>query len=109
MRFTRFEDDLRKRLRDREFAVHYLEAALEESVEEFLYAIREVASAQEGGLRGVAERAGVGRESMYKSLSKTGNPQFRAVESILGAMGLALCVTTADASAERGDEVCAAG
>jgi len=99
MRLHKFEDDLYEKLRDPEFVIAYLEAAKEDSLDEFLFALREVASAQECGIKAVAERSGVGRESMYKSLSRTGNPSVRYLDSVLRAMGLELSVTKARTSA----------
>lgn len=93
MRLRRFDDALYEKLRDRDYAAAYLDAAKEDGMEEFLSALRDVACAQEGGIRVVAERTGLGRESMYKSLSKKGNPSIRYVNEILDAIGLQLCVT----------------
>jgi probable addiction module antidote protein len=93
MRLRRFEDHLQEKLRDPEYAAVYLEASMADSIEEFLYALREVASAQEGGLQHVAEQAKLGRESMYKSLSKQGNPRIKTLESILDAVGLQISVS----------------
>lgn len=93
MRLHKFEDDLYEQLRDPEFAVAYLDAAKEDGLDEFLFALREVASAQEGGIKAVAERSGVGRESLYKALSKKGNPSMKYVDNVLDAMGLQLHIT----------------
>jgi probable addiction module antidote protein len=102
MRLRKFEDHLHERLRDPEYAVEYLGAAKEDGLDEFLYALKEIAAAQEGGITRVAEEAGLGRESMYKTLSKRGNPHLKTVESILAAMGMRLCVTRADDQASCG-------
>lgn len=101
MRSKRFEDHLCEKLRDREYALAYLEAAREDGIEEFLYAVREVASAQEGGFTRVAEQAGLGRASLYKSLSKRGNPQIKTLDSILGAMGMRFCIARSNTPASR--------
>ncbi len=93
MRLGKFDDHLYERLRDPEYAVAYLEAAMEDGIEEFLYALREIACAQEGGIQHVAEQAKLGRESMYKSLSKRGNPRIKTLDSILNAVGFQLCIT----------------
>ena len=93
MKSQKFEDHLNEKLSDMEFALHYLEAAREDGLDEFLYAIRDVAAAQEGGFKGVAERAGVGRSSMYKSLSRKANPGVKTIDSILSTMGLRISVT----------------
>jgi probable addiction module antidote protein len=42
------------------------------------------------GMAGVAERAGLSRESLYRSLSAGGNPEFATVLRVFGALGLRL-------------------
>lgn len=70
----------------------FLTAALEENDQEFFQkALGEVAKAR--GMAQVAERAGVGRESLYKSLSAEGNPRFSTVVDVLDALGFKLVVT----------------
>ena len=68
-------------LKDHDEAVAYLNAALEESLKGdaesqhlFLTALRNVAEAQ-GGIGNLAKKAGIGRESLYKTLSEKGNPE----------------------------------
>lgn len=71
----------------------FLSAALEENDPEFFQkALGEVAKAR-GGMTSVAERAGVGRESLYKSLSADGNPRFGTIMDVLDALGFKLTVT----------------
>ena len=82
---------------DREFAVAYLQLALEslDNPEErggALLSIRAVAEAY-GGLGAVAAQAGVSRESLYRSLSPKGNPTLKSLIAILKPMGLRLTVT----------------
>lgn len=70
----------------------FLTAALEENDPEFFQkALGEAAKAR--GMAQVAERAGVGRESLYKSLSAEGNPRFSTVVDVLDALGFKLVVT----------------
>src|SRR5580698_6286494 len=45
------------------------------------------------GMSQIARDAGVGRESLYKALSGTGNPEFATVIRVLHALGLHLTVT----------------
>ena len=93
MKSRKFGDHLHEMLQDSEFAVVYVQATLEASgVEEFLYALREVAMAQ-SGVRKVAEESQRGRESLYKSLSKQGNPRIRTLDDIPHALGMRLAVT----------------
>jgi probable addiction module antidote protein len=62
--------------RDPEFAAEYLKAALEDEDEPqvLLIALRHLAEAK-GGLAKVAKAAGIERESLYRALSKRGNPR----------------------------------
>ncbi|OGR37183.1 MAG: putative addiction module antidote protein [Desulfovibrionales bacterium GWA2_65_9] len=76
---------------DPAFAAEYLRAALEESLDEpsvLLTALRRVAEAH--GMQRVAERAGVNRESLYRSLSPRGNPTVKTLAAVLKAVGLRL-------------------
>lgn len=64
-------------------AIAYLNAAAETGDPTLLQvAIGDVAKA-----RGVAKEAGVGRESLYKSLGKEGNPSFRTIVKVVNALG----------------------
>ena len=83
-----FED-----LRDPEFAAGYLEdMLLENDFDSFLIAVRNVAKAN-GGMSRLSEITELGRESMYKTLSESGNPQFITLQSILKGIGLRFSVT----------------
>lgn len=43
----------------------------------------------------IAEAAGVGRESLYKSLSKDGNPSFQTIVKVVQALGGRLTIQAA--------------
>ena len=43
----------------------------------------------------VAQETGLGRESLYKSLSAEGNPEFATVLKVVSALGLRLQATAA--------------
>ncbi len=43
----------------------------------------------------VAQETGLGRESLYKSLSSNGNPEFATVLKVVHSLGLQLRVTSA--------------
>jgi probable addiction module antidote protein len=47
----------------------------------------------------VAEKAHLGRESLYKMLSQRGNPEFRSVTALLYSLGLKLTVEPEDKAA----------
>ncbi len=67
----------------------YLEAALEDGDSAVIAtALGDIARAQ--GMTQVAREAGLGRESLYKALSATGNPEFATVLKVIDALGLKL-------------------
>jgi len=72
----------------------YLEAALEDG-DPALVAAALGDIARSIGMSGVAKRTGLGRESLYKSLSPEGNPEIATVLKVLKALGLRLRATTA--------------
>ncbi len=81
---------------DRELAVEYLRAAMEslddpEDRAAGLLALRTVAEAY-GGLGAVAAEAGISRESLYRTLSPTGNPTLKTLLAVLKTVGLRLSV-----------------
>jgi probable addiction module antidote protein len=67
-------------------AAAFLNAALEDSVEMFLVALKKVAQAHQ--IAKVAKEAGVKRETMYRSFSGTGNPTIETLTSVLSALEL---------------------
>lgn len=93
-----YQETLIERLKDRDYAVAYLNAAIEEnkkgdceSQQLFLNALKNVAEAQ-GSMGDLAKRAHIRRESLYRMLSSNGNPEFCSLTSILHAMGFYLNV-----------------
>lgn len=88
MKTRDFNETFAYELRDPEFAAGYLRACLQhEGFETFLTGLKNVAQAN-GGMTKLAEETSLGRESLYKTLSAQGNPEFRTLESILGALGM---------------------
>ena len=82
-----------KHLRDPEVAVEYLNEAIESGDKAvILMALRNIAEAQPDGIAGLATRADLGRESMYKMLSGSGNPKLDSVVRLLHGLGLRLRV-----------------
>jgi probable addiction module antidote protein len=93
------ESSLYNDLKDPEFAAAYLEDVLQEgSLNAFLIALRSVADAN-GGVGQLAKATELGRESMYKTLSEEGNPQFVTIHSILKALGLKISITPSEQDA----------
>lgn len=93
-RTKNYEDSLLDALKDPVEAVAYLNTHLEDkgddSEELFLMALRDVAKAH--GFSKIAEISCLGRESLYKALSKRGNPRLRTVSRLLDAMGLKMSI-----------------
>jgi len=87
-----YQEDLIESLKDPCEAAAYLNAAIEEGDRAvFLLALRNVAEAR-GGMTALAEKANLGRESLYKMLSKKGNPEIKSLYKLLHAMGLRLAI-----------------
>ena len=81
-------------LQDPEEAAAYLNAALEDESEGgseiFLLALRDVAKAHSMGR--IAQDTRLSRESLYRTLSRKGNPRFSTLEAVLESLGLKLTV-----------------
>ena len=79
----------------------YLNVALEEgSLSLIMATLGDIARARRMAI--VAEETGLGRESLYKSLSADGNPEFATVLKVVRALGLRLRATAAPgATSER--------
>jgi probable addiction module antidote protein len=70
---------------------HYLEAVFEDGDPTLVAAaLGDVARAK--GMSEIAQAAGLGRESLYKALSREGNPEFATVLKVMRALGLKLKV-----------------
>ncbi len=86
-RTTRF--DAAEYLDSEERQVAYITAALETGDADFVRdALGLVARAR--GMGEVAKTAGLNRESLYKALGETGNPEFTTVMRVVRALGLKL-------------------
>ena len=82
-----FEDDLLERLKDPEYAVVYIESALEENDPDFLQvALGDVIKAH--GVSKVSEITGLTRQAIYHIVSKNGNPSIRNINKLLNSVGL---------------------
>jgi probable addiction module antidote protein len=67
----------------------YLEAALEENDPKLIAAaLGDIARAK--GMTQLAQKTGLGRESLYKALSAEGNPELSTVLKVMEALGLKL-------------------
>jgi probable addiction module antidote protein len=93
-----YRDSLLAALADPMEASAYLNAAIEDSPEAFLKALKNVAQSRQ--MAKVAKDAGIQRETLYRSFSEQGNPTFETLSSVLGALGMRLMVA---ADAKTGD------
>jgi probable addiction module antidote protein len=84
--------DAAEHLESEQDMVAYLEAALEENDAALVAAVLgDIARAK--GMTEVARETGLGRESLYKALSRDGNPEFATVLKVVRALGLRLHAT----------------
>jgi probable addiction module antidote protein len=88
-RFTRF--DAAEFLKTPEEMAAYLDACFEEDAGDDVLiraALNDIARAK--GMTQIARDAGLGRESLYKALSSSGNPEFATIMKVMKALGLRL-------------------
>lgn len=75
-----------------EALVEYLNAALEEEDPKyFAKALGNVARAK--GMTSISESTGLGRKSLYRSLSDEGNPRIETLFKVLAALNVRLAIT----------------
>ena len=90
-----YRDALMESLHDPEEAAHYLNASFEDADPRvFLLALRDVADAH-GGIGAVSRGSQLNRESLYRMLSRSGNPSLGSLAAVLSAVGLRLSVQPA--------------
>ena|SRR5580704_7738882 len=78
-------------LKTAEDIANYLEAVFEDGDPSLVAAaLGDIARAK--GMTKIAKAAGLGRESLYKALSRDGNPELATVLKVIRALGLKLKV-----------------
>jgi probable addiction module antidote protein len=98
MRLKNYKTGLIKRLRNPEYAAEYLAQALaDKDGTTFLIALKDVVEAG-GGMGSLAGRVGLKRPSLYKILSKRGNPTLATLQEILQPLGLRVSVALDEAA-----------
>lgn len=86
--------DVTEHLETNEDRVAYLDAALEDGDPSLIVAVLgDIARAK--GMTLIARDTGLGRESLYKALSPTGNPEFATILKVVRALGLQFYVQVA--------------
>ncbi|MDJ0843059.1 MAG: putative addiction module antidote protein [Crocosphaera sp.] len=92
MKLKSMQESLNNDLQDPEYVALYLNDTLNEgSPEEFYLALRNVIKANQG-MSQIAAETELGRESLYKALSDSGNPQFSTINKIISALGLQISI-----------------
>ena len=81
-----FEWDMAENINTKEEVYAYLQGALEENDTEALFDVLG-AIARSKGMMMIAKELGLSRESLYKSLSASGNPSFATVLNVLDLLG----------------------
>ena len=81
-----YRESLLEDLQSPKEAAQYLNAAMEDSPEMFLIALKDVAEARD--IPKVAAEAGVARETVYRMLRRSGNPRYGNLIGILRAIGV---------------------
>jgi probable addiction module antidote protein len=83
--FSKFE--ISNYIKSEEQVLDYLKIMLDENgTQGFLEALGDIAKAK--GMGNISKETGLGRESLYKSLSKNGNPSFNNVVKTLNALNI---------------------
>jgi probable addiction module antidote protein len=94
MKTVSYKKILREKLSDPEQAAEYLTACYDEGPEVFLLGLRDVVEAQ-GGVTRLAELSKLNRESLYRLVSRNGNPRLTSLNAVLSALGLKVKFSTA--------------
>ena len=102
-RTTSYSEWQNDRLTRPNAAAGYLNAALGDSREMFLLALRKVAQAHQ--MAKVAKAANLQRETLYHALSEEGNPTLSTLESILSTVGLQLRIVSKEAEQHAGPSI----
>ena len=98
MRLKNYKESLLERLRAPEYAAEYLAQVLaEKDNAAFLIALKDVVEAS-GSMGELSGRVGLKRPSLYKILSKNGNPTLETLQEILKPLGLRVSVALDEAA-----------
>ena len=86
--------DVSDYLNDEETIAAYLNAIMEENNQDLLLgAIGDIAKAR--GMKQIAQKTGLGRESLYKALAPGAKPRFETIIGVLKALDVNLMLTPA--------------
>jgi len=94
-----FIEDFRK---DPEEAIHFLNACLEEDDPRVFFVGLKIVIEALGGATQFSRKTKLGRVSIYKMLSKKGNPGFMNVLALLSCAGITLRAVSIDKTKNKG-------
>jgi probable addiction module antidote protein len=98
MKLKHYRTDLLKRVADPQYAADYLEQTLVSGDSAaFLIALKDVVDAH-GGVGNLAKEVRITRPSLYKILSRGGNPTLETLRQILQPLGLRVSIATDEAT-----------
>ncbi len=93
MKTVNHDEWLKNQLQNAEFAAEFINAASEDDdPKTYLTALRLVVEAR-GGIKKVAEKTSLSKESLYRTLSSRGNPTIKTLFAVLNATGLKMAVS----------------
>ena len=83
--------DVAEHMDNEEYISEYLKAAFESgNTSEITRALGDVARAR--NMTDLAEKMGISRQGLYKTLSENGNPEFATIQKLITALGLQMSV-----------------
>jgi probable addiction module antidote protein len=91
-----YQEQLIKSLKDRKEAAVYLQVALDEyqqdgNIQALLIALRNITDAQ-GGISALSKKTHLNRQSLYKTLSRKGNPKLQTLGLLIRGLGFHLII-----------------
>ena len=90
-----YKEHLHERLKKPKEAAEYLSAAIDDDDPGvFLIALKDVTDAY-GRMNKLSMQSSLNRQSLYKALSKSGNPKLLSILAILSALGMEISIKPA--------------
>jgi len=92
--------DVTEHMDNEEYISEYLKAAFESGdISEITRALADVARAR--NMTDLAEKMGISRQGLYKTLSENGNPEFATIQKLVAALGLQMSIVSPNKSAGK--------
>jgi len=92
--------DVTEHMDNEEYISEYLKAAFESGdISEITRALSDVARAR--NMTDLAEKMGISRQGLYKTLSENGNPEFATIQKLIAALGFQMSIVTPLKSARK--------